>query len=86
MFRPPGDCPNCGEEVPARARACPHCGATADAGWNDASAYDGLDLPDEAFEDDDTAPQPVRRPGLHPAWMLVAVLLLGSLVAWIWIR
>ncbi|KAB2669747.1 MAG: zinc ribbon domain-containing protein [Verrucomicrobia bacterium] len=86
-FRPPGDCPNCGEAVPARSAACPHCGATPDAGWNEAAAYDGLDLPDSAFEDDD-APRPrarPRKPRLHPGWILVALALLAALTAWIWL-
>ncbi len=45
-FRPPGDCPNCNADVPARAKACPSCGATADAGWNEPGGDEGLDLPD----------------------------------------
>ena len=56
-FVPPGECPACGEQVPAGARACPACGADARTGWSEGTLYDGLDLPDEAFEDD-TAPGP----------------------------
>jgi hypothetical protein len=37
--------------VPAGARACPACGADARTGWSEDTLYDGLDLPDEAFED-----------------------------------
>jgi len=88
-FRPPGDCHNCGGSVPRGARACPDCGATDDAGWNDEATYDGLDLPDSAFEDDGA---PVlrrnrgrRNPGLHPGWILVAFALLAALTAWIWL-
>ena len=51
-FVPPGECPACGEHVPAGARACPACGADARTGWSEDTLYDGLDLPDEAFEDD----------------------------------
>ncbi len=89
-FRPPGDCPNCGGEVRRNAMACPQCGATHEAGWNDDTAYDGLDLPDEAFEDDDRPRvdprKRARKPGLHPAWIAVAIALLAALTAWIWWR
>ena len=48
----PDSCPVCGEPVPRGAKACPHCGADERSGWNeDATRYDGLDLPDEAFEE-----------------------------------
>ena len=54
-FVPPGDCPVCGEHVPAGARSCSDCGADARTGWSEDTLYDGLDLPDEAFEDDASA-------------------------------
>ena len=46
-FVPPGDCPTCGEPVPAGARACPHCGADERTGWNEETYLDGVDLPEE---------------------------------------
>jgi hypothetical protein len=43
--------------VPRGAKACPHCGADERAGWDeDATRYDGLDLPDAAFDADRAAP------------------------------
>ncbi len=53
-FTPPGECPVCGSEVPAGARACPECGACAETGWSDETLYDGLDLP----PDEDESPTP----------------------------
>lgn len=51
----PDTCPVCGEEaIPAKAAACPDCGASWDSGWDeDAARYDGLDLPEEAFDEPD---------------------------------
>ncbi len=47
-FRPPGQCPACGEWVPRGAAACDDCGACAKSGWKqDSEVYDGLDLPDD---------------------------------------
>ncbi|HQF38789.1 MAG TPA: zinc ribbon domain-containing protein [Opitutaceae bacterium] len=46
-FVPPGDCPACGEPVPAGARACPHCGSDERTGWSEETYLDGVDLPAE---------------------------------------
>jgi len=54
-FVPPGECPVCGDHVPAGTRSCPACGADARTGWSEDTLYDGPDLPDEAFEDDASA-------------------------------
>lgn len=85
-MRPPSECPVCGAAVPPKAKACPNCGADERSGWNEDDArYDGLDLPDSAFEDED-APASRRRSrgtpaGIHPLWWIVALLLL-LLLGW----
>ncbi len=82
----PSECPVCGADVPPRASACPHCGADERTGWNDNDArYDGLDLPDSAYGDEDAPP--ARRPlrtgtGIHPLWWLVALALLALFLKW----
>jgi hypothetical protein len=44
----------CGAEVPSAAHACPECGADDTTGWNeDRAVYNGLDLPDDAFDYDE---------------------------------
>ena len=48
---PPETCPNCGADVPPKARACPECGADEQTGWSEAARTDGLDLPDEEAAD-----------------------------------
>ncbi len=51
---PPETCPICGSEVPPDALACPDCGADDRTGWNEeATATDGLDLPDGDFNYDE---------------------------------
>lgn len=76
-MRTPSDCPVCGEDLPPKARSCPHCGADERTGWNEeATRYDGADIPVTAFDDEED-PDPPRgrgpRPaGLHPAWWLIA--------------
>lgn len=77
-FQIPSVCPVCGEGVPAGAKACPGCGADERTGWNeDDTRYDGLDLPDEAF-DDGRVGRP--RNDRNPIWIGVAVVLLAALV------
>lgn len=52
-FKPPGQCPVCGEWVPRGAAACDECGACEKSGWKDeANLHDGLDLPDDPDEFD----------------------------------
>jgi len=89
---PPEECANCGAPIPHGAKACPECGADERTGWreNDATRYDGLDLPEEAFADDDKAKSGPNRKRERPvsgvAWYwwcvgiaLVVVLVLGGL-------
>jgi hypothetical protein len=76
----PDTCPVCGEDVPRGARACPGCGADERSGWNeDAARYDGLDLPDAAFADEDTERAARRKHG-RGLWLVVAVGLLVLLI------
>ena len=54
VFKPPGQCPACGEWVPRGAAACDDCGACDRSGWKkDSAVHDGLDLPDEDFDYDE---------------------------------
>lgn len=86
-FRPPGDCPNCDAHVPPRAKACPSCGATAEAGWAEPTGDEGLDLPDADDFDYDayvarefgTTPPP-RTDGTRWLWPAVALLLVVALL------
>lgn len=52
-FKPPGQCPACGEWVPRGAAACDDCGACEKSGWSGNTHADGLDLPDDEFDYDD---------------------------------
>ena len=81
----PAECANCGAAIPRRARACPECGADERTGWreNDATRYDGLDLPAAAFEDESAAtpaPRRVPRGGLRWYWLMLAVALVAALI------
>ena len=58
---PPEICPNCGAEVPPKARACPECGADEKTGWSEEAHASGLGLPDENFDYDDFVKQRVWR-------------------------
>jgi hypothetical protein len=74
--------------VPPRARACPSCGADERTGWDDdATRYDGLDLPENAFDDfrdDEPRTVPARGRqinGLPVLWWVIGALLLGLILA-----
>jgi hypothetical protein len=46
----PEFCPQCGAEVPRRARACPECGSDETTGWSDDAATGDLGLPEPEFD------------------------------------
>jgi hypothetical protein len=87
---PPETCPNCGAEVPPKARACPECGADEQTGWSEAAHADGLDLPDENFDYNDFVKRefgdasPVPR-GTHWFWWVVALVVAAAFIAF-WLR
>lgn len=81
----PDVCPNCGAEVPPRAKACPECGSDDQTGWSGQAQTDDLGLPDQEFDYDDFVkrefgdPKPVPR-GLHWFWWVVAIGVLAAFV------
>ena len=81
-------CPQCGAEVPAKARACPECGSDEQTGWSEQAETGDLDLPDQEFDYNDYVKRefggqgPISR-GVHWFWWLVGVALLaGFLLFW----
>lgn len=76
----PAECANCGAAIPRGARACPECGADERTGWRETGVYDGLDLPESAFEDEATSRKSPRASrdvnGLAWYWWCVGVGLL----------
>lgn len=86
----PEVCPNCGAEVPERARACPECGADEQTGWSDEAATGGLNLPDQEFDYDEFVREefgkqgPAPR-GIHWIWWVIALALVAVLV-FLWAR
>jgi hypothetical protein len=78
-------CPVCGEDVPAKAKACPHCGACEKSGWNEeARGADGLDLPDDEFNYEKFAAEELGTPrklhGKELFWKIVGVVLIVILI------
>lgn len=81
----PATCPHCGAEVPPKAKACPECGSDETTGWSGEAERENLGLPDENFNYDDFVKREfgggeVKPRGLHWAWWLVAIFLLGVFV------
>lgn len=90
-FKPPGQCPNCGEWVPRGALACGNCGSCAKSGWSQEADEDGLDLPTDDFDYDEfIATEFGQRTSKSPAanreafWRAVGVvLLIVMLIGWL---
>jgi len=83
----PETCPNCGADVPPRAKACPECGADEETGWNDRADAQRLGISDPDDFDHDRwereefgdAGQPRR---LAWYWVVAAMLVLAGLLWW----
>lgn len=86
-------CPVCGEDVPAKAKACPSCGACDKSGWKEgAGDEDGLDLPGDSFDyekfTEEEFGQPRKRRGKEKfVWItaLILVILMAILTAYNWL-
>jgi predicted nucleic acid-binding Zn ribbon protein len=90
-FKPPETCPVCGESVPPGAKACPGCGADERSGWDDeATRYDGLDLPDESFDREKFLEKEFgqlrRKSGKEWLWWSVGLVLLVLVVLAVFFR
>lgn len=84
---PPAVCPACGADVPARARACPECGADENTGWNtDATACDGLDLPDAEFDDKEFQEKEWGTPRKPRNWTLIFWWFIAAILCALWIK
>ena len=81
----PETCPNCGADVPRGAKACPDCGSCEKTGWSERAPYDGVGLPDDAFDYDEFVREEFGHPKLAPhgikwVWWGVAVAVLVALL------
>ena len=85
---PPEICPNCGAEVPDRAKACPECGADEQTGWSETAQAQRLGLPEDDFNYDEFVKGEFgSKDGLPPRgirwlWWVVALLLLAVFISW----
>ncbi len=83
-FKPPGQCPACGEWVYRGAVACADCGACERSGWSGDTHEDGLDLPDDEFDYEDFVArefgsQRAKNLMMKNVWWWVALVLLIAL-------
>jgi len=77
----PETCPNCGADVPPRAKACPECGSDESTGWSEHATAQSLDLPDDDFNYDEFVQREFGKPKRSSKqifWWFVA---LGLLIA-----
>lgn len=80
-------CPNCGADVPAKAKACPECGSDEKTGWSHERHYDGTGMedPDEFnYEEWQRRESGIAPPAIGWWWWLVAVLVL-ALCGWLFV-
>lgn len=82
---PPETCPNCGADVPPRARACPECGACDQTGWSDDTETTDLGIPEESFDYNafvkrEFGARKILPHGIGWLWWAVSIILAGTLL------
>lgn len=84
---PQKSCPNCGAEVPPKAKACPECGADEETGWSETAYASGLGIPDEEekfdydnFVKEEFGARQTKPHGISWFWWFVALLLVALMV------
>ncbi len=82
---PPHVCPNCGAEVPRKAKSCPECGADESTGWSEDAYTGNLGISEDKFDYDEfvkdefgTGSGKVKPRGIHWVWWVTAVGLLAA--------
>jgi len=87
---PPDECPNCGVDVPPRAKVCPECGACEDTGWAEEAGHESTHLEEDEFDYDEFVAREFgeggrpRRKSLHIIWVIVALLLILFFLTHAW--
>ena len=81
----PDVCPNCGAELPRKAKACPECGSDEETGWSETAYASQLGLPDENFNHAEfvkreLGPEPVKPHGVAWFWWAITLLLLAGIL------
>jgi hypothetical protein len=81
----PEVCPNCGAEVPPKAKSCPECGSDEQTGWSEKAHADNLGLPDEEFDYNEFVKEEfgvgrAKPHGVRWFWWVIALLLAGLLL------
>lgn len=78
---PPSVCPNCGEDVPRKALACPECGADWETGWKHTGYAGGASAdPEDEFNYaeafDKEFGSSAKPEGVKPLWWITGIALL----------
>jgi uncharacterized membrane protein YvbJ len=81
----PEICPNCGADVPPKAKACPECGSDEKTGWSDDAQRENLGITDDNFDYGDFVKrefesEKIKPRGLPWGWWIVAVIVLIAFV------
>ncbi|MDB6026271.1 MAG: hypothetical protein JWM68_2494 [Verrucomicrobiales bacterium] len=83
---PHDNCPNCGADLPRKAKVCPECGSDEKTGWSDEAHVGGLNLPDDNFDYDEFVENEfgektrIKPKSIHWAWWVAAIVVLAALI------
>jgi len=79
-LEPPSVCPNCGENVPRKALACPECGADYDTGWKEYAEDADWGSPEDSFDYEESFKKEFGKQVIpthvRPIWWITGIILL----------
>ena len=82
-------CPNCGADVPRKAKCCPGCGSDETTGWSDSAHAENLGVPDDNFDYEEFMKDEfggrTKPRDIYWVWWLTALLLV-LLFLFFWFR
>jgi zinc-ribbon domain len=86
----PDTCPNCGADVPPKAKACPECGACEQTGWSENADVGDLGIPEESFDYNEFVKREFGAKRILPRgigwfWWAVSLAAVGALL-WLVLR
>jgi uncharacterized membrane protein YvbJ len=74
-------CPNCGADLPPKAKSCPECGSDEETGWSEEAQAADLGIPEDNFDynefvKNEFEPKGKQKGGLKWYWVAAAVVLI----------
>lgn len=73
-------CIYCGEQIDAKASACPHCGSDENTGWSEKTYLDEIDFVDEDQYEEIREQEFCTKRTSFPVWQIITGIVLLAII------